>query len=207
MDLKVARISQRGWTSAFRRNLADDDPAASEEPNPDGRRPVRIQSAVVIEQTFWNVSVRLLTAESSSMSEVVSLRSHGKIREQRPLTYTYRNESRQELSPRSTAHRGACELTVVRRLLKRVSGTYSTDRFTVGDMDLEFIDRRKDRVSLADVRAALWARPRSRQLAAQMSCDRSVQRSKWRRRSASVARCRSPRLWLGVVRGLPLFPA
>lgn len=113
-----------------------------------------IKSAVVIEQTFWTMSVRLLTAESSSMSEAASLRSHGESREQRLLTYTYRNEPKQENRPRSTPHRGACEFTVVGRLPKRISGTYWTDRFTVGDMDLEFVDRRKDRTSLAEMPAA-----------------------------------------------------
>lgn len=110
-----------------------------------------IQSAVVIEQTFWTISVRLLTAESSSMSEVASLRSHGESREQRLLTYTYRNEPKQEHRPRSSPHRGACEFTVVGRLPQKVSGTYWTDRFTVGDMDLEFVDRKRDRSSLADL--------------------------------------------------------
>jgi hypothetical protein len=110
-----------------------------------------ITSAVVIEQTFWTVTVRLLTAESSSMSEVASMRAHGDSREQRLLTYTYRNEPKQQHRPRSSPHRGACEFTVVGRLPRTVSGTYWTDRFTVGDMDLVLVDRRKDRESLADL--------------------------------------------------------
>lgn len=122
-------------------------------PKGGNRGPIR--SAVVIEQTFWTLSVRLLTAESSSMSEVTSLRSHGESREQRLLTYTYRNEPRAEQRPRSAPHRGACEFTVVGRLPKTFTGTYWTDRFTVGDMDLKLVDRQKDRQSLADVPVAL----------------------------------------------------
>lgn len=110
-----------------------------------------IESALVVEQTFWTVSVRLLTVESSSMSEVASLRSHGDSREQRILTYTYRNEPRAEHRARSAPHRGACEFAVIGRLPKNISGTYWTDRFTVGDMNLAFVDRRTDRESLADV--------------------------------------------------------
>lgn len=110
-----------------------------------------ITSAVVIEQTFWTLSVRLLTVESSSMSEVASMRNHSESREQRLLTYTYRNEPKQEHRPRSSPHRGACEFTVVGRLPTRIAGTYWTDRFTVGDMHLAFVDRRTDRGSLADL--------------------------------------------------------
>ncbi|AMY54935.1 hypothetical protein HQO44_20885 [Rhodococcus fascians] len=110
-----------------------------------------ITSAVVVEQTFWTISVRLLTAESSSMSEIASLRNHGESKEQTLLTYTYRNEPRAEHRPRSAPHRGACEFTVVGRLPKYITGTYWTDRFTVGDMDLTYVDRKKDRQSLADL--------------------------------------------------------
>lgn len=112
-----------------------------------------ISSAVVIEQTFWTITVRLLTAESSSMSELASMRAHGDSREQFLLTYTYRNEPRQQHRPRSSPHRGACELTVVGRAPTALSGTYWTDRFTVGDIDLELVDRRKGRRSLADISA------------------------------------------------------
>ena len=121
-------------------------------PKNGNRGPIR--SAVVIEQTFWTLSVRLLTAESSSMSEVASLRIDGESREQRLLTYTYRNEPKQENRPRSNPHRGACEFVVVGRLPRKISGTYWTDRFTVGDIDLELIDRKRDRSSLADVPAS-----------------------------------------------------
>lgn len=110
-----------------------------------------IASAVVVEQTFWTVTVRLLTTESSSMSEVASMRAHGESREQHLLTYIYRNEPKQEHRPRSSPHRGACEFTVVGRVPKTISGTYWTDRLTVGDMDLVLVDRRKDRKSLADL--------------------------------------------------------
>ena len=106
---------------------------------------------MVVEQTFWTISVRLLTAESSSMSEIASLRNHGESKEQTLLTYTYRNEPRAEHRPRSAPHRGACEFTVVGRLPKYITGTYWTDRFTVGDMDLTYVDRKKDRQSLADL--------------------------------------------------------
>lgn len=110
-----------------------------------------ITSAVVIEQTFWTVTVRLLTAESLSMSELASMRVQGDSRQQRLLTYTYRNEPRQQHRTRSSPHRGACELTVVGRCPKTVSGTYWTDRLTAGDMDLVLVDRRKNRESLADL--------------------------------------------------------
>lgn len=118
---------------------------------PKGGKRGPITSAVVVEQTFWSLSVRLLTDESASMSEVASLRSHGESRGQCLLTYTYRNEPRAEHRPRSAPHRGACELTVVGRLPKSLMGTYWTDRFTVGDMELTLVDRRQDRGTLADL--------------------------------------------------------
>ena len=40
---------------------------------------------------------------------------------------------------------------MVGRLPKYITGTYWTDRFTVGDMDLTYVDRKKDRQSLADL--------------------------------------------------------
>ena len=97
---------------------------------------------------FGTPARRLASGRKTILAD---LRNHGESKEQTLLTYTYRNEPRAEHRPRSAPHRGACEFTVVGRLPKYITGTYWTDRFTVGDMDLTYVDRKKDRQSLADL--------------------------------------------------------
>lgn len=118
---------------------------------PEGGNRGPILGALVVEQTYWTISVRLLTEESSSMSEVATLRSREASSHQRLLTYTYRNEPKQEHRHRSPVHHGACEFTITGLLPQTLAGRYWTDRLTAGDMELTLLDRHTDRESVANL--------------------------------------------------------
>lgn len=110
-----------------------------------------IQAAVIIDQTYWSLGVTLLSQQSTSYSTAASLRRHGDSRDRRTLTYTYANEPAQEHRPRSQPHAGATQLQVSGRRPTQITGTYWTDRLTVGDLDLRLLDRRTDYPTLAAV--------------------------------------------------------
>jgi hypothetical protein len=129
---------------------------ATLRPHPDSHIPAGgnrgpIDAAVLIEQTYWTVAITLLTAESSSHSTAAAIRRAGDGKNQRVLVYMYDNLPQQQHRPRSQPHTGATQLAVVGRRPTRLTGSYWTDRLTVGDMELAYLDRRTDYTSLADV--------------------------------------------------------
>lgn len=125
---------------------------------PEGGNWGPIESAVVIEQTFWSTAVHLITAESTSHSTAVEFVKRDGSRERQRLVYTYANTPKQEHQPRSTPHIGAAEFEVVGSKPDTISGTYWTGRLTVGDMSLRRLDKKTDHASLADIRTAAQAK-------------------------------------------------
>lgn len=129
------------------------------QPHPDSQIPPGgnrgpIDTAVIIEQTYWSISVSLMTAESASLSTSAAIHADGDSRQRRTLAYTYLNTPKQEHRDRSHLHVGAVRLEIVGRVPATLTGTYWTDRLTVGAMDLRRIDRRTDHSSLASVQSA-----------------------------------------------------
>jgi hypothetical protein len=118
---------------------------------PEGGNRGPIDAAVLIEQTYWSVSVTLMTAESRSISTSAAL--HATSRQQSVLTYTYANEPEQQHRPRSQPHAGASQFNITGRDPRQMSGTYWTARLTAGDMTLRFLNRRGDYPTLAAVTA------------------------------------------------------
>ncbi|SDG21643.1 Cap15 family cyclic dinucleotide receptor domain-containing protein [Klenkia brasiliensis] len=116
---------------------------------PEGGNRGPIDTAVIIEQTYWSVTVRLLTAESRSISTSASI--YNRSAQQAVLAYTYANEPEQRHRPRSQPHAGATELVITGRQPQQMSGTYWTERLTVGDMTMHLLDRRADYPTLAAV--------------------------------------------------------
>jgi hypothetical protein len=110
-----------------------------------------ISAAVIIEQTYWTVAVRLMTDESASVSTSASLRQDGDSREQRILTFTYHNLPKHQNRPRSQPHVGAANLVATGFNPRALRGAYWTDRFTVGDMDLTLATRKTDYGAMSDV--------------------------------------------------------
>ena len=129
------------------------------QPHPDSRIPADgnrgpIPAALVIEQTYWSMSVALLTAESTSTSLSAVVRADGDSRGRYVLAYTYRNAPGQEHRPRSSPHAGAALLQIAGPTPTALNGTYWTDRLTAGDLRLHRVDRRTDYATLADVPGA-----------------------------------------------------
>jgi hypothetical protein len=100
----------------------------------DGSTLAPIEAYVVIRQTFSTLSIRLLTAESSSAlvgSEIVCAPDG-----MHCASGVYRNEPRIEVRPRSPIHYGAIWLEIVTSPTKMLRGHYWTDRNTSGQIDL-----------------------------------------------------------------------
>jgi 4-amino-4-deoxy-L-arabinose transferase-like glycosyltransferase len=117
---------------------------SSESHIPDGGNWGPIESAVLIEQTYWSLSVTTMTGESRSISTSAQLRKSNGSSQQHVLAYTYANEPGQHSQPRSQPHVGASELAVVGRMPTQVTGKYWTARFTAGVMALRYVNRRTD---------------------------------------------------------------
>lgn len=103
---------------------------------------------MVIRQTYWSIWIRQYTAESVGDSHVASFSRIGNGGHK--LTYIYENTPRQNLPHGSPRHIGACQLDIVGTRPKLVNGTYLTDRFTKGDLELRLFDRTVDQAAFSD---------------------------------------------------------
>lgn len=119
---------------------------------PDGGNRGPIEAYVVIEQTFWTISVAQFTAESSSYSRTATFLRHGQSA-QRTLSFLYDNDPRQEHRSRSPRHVGACELKTPQGSPSSLEGSYFTDRYTQGEMTLRLIDRSTNYVDFKAAKA------------------------------------------------------
>ncbi len=102
-----------------------------------------IQAYLVIEQTFWTISIAQSTTESASHSRAVLFIPRHESRRS-ILSFTYDNIPRREHIGRSPRHVGACEVETAGDEPKQLRGMYFTDRFTAGDMVLKLVDRGAD---------------------------------------------------------------
>lgn len=107
---------------------------------PDGGDRGPIEAYVVVNQSFWSLSVRLYTVQSRSDSRGMVLTRYDDSDYQR-LSFMYENQPRPEHLHRSPRHVGTCELEVAGKTPTQMSGTYYTDRLTTGEIKLEFCDR------------------------------------------------------------------
>jgi SMODS-associating 2TM, beta-strand rich effector domain len=99
-----------------------------------------IEAYIIIEQTFWSISITQLTKESESHSRAAVFipRTESK---RSVLSFTYDNQPGRKHLSRSPRHVGACEFEVSGTAPTELKGSYFTDRFTAGDMELKFADR------------------------------------------------------------------
>jgi hypothetical protein len=87
---------------------------------------------LVVRQTFWTVSVRLITKESKSVSLSADLRDTGDgVYE---LAYLYSNEPRLSVQHRSKPHTGAAMLATPVDRSAGLEGMYFTPRPSQGEM-------------------------------------------------------------------------
>ena len=136
--LPVVRATHgRPWIHGLWRAELQPD-GASHIPEGGNRGP--ITAYVVVEQSYWSVFVTQFTAESVSESMAATYMRNPDTRRQL-LSFTYDNRPGRKHVVRSPRHVGTCELSVVGAVPKAVRGTYFTDRFTAGEMRLDFVDR------------------------------------------------------------------
>ena len=108
---------------------------------PDGGNRGPIEAYVCITQTYWSMSIRQYTAESTSDSCSVSLADRPD-HQRFQLAYIYENQPRQEHIDRSPRHFGGSILDITGKIPREVVGFYFTDRYTKGDMHLRLVDRK-----------------------------------------------------------------
>ncbi len=107
------------------------------DPSTNAKREV-IPAFLVIRQTFSTIYVRVYTADSESCSILGSfIQSPDGTHE---LLYTYRNEPRLYVRPKSPIHYGGARLTVSHRI-EQLEGSYWNDRQSIGDMKFLRINR------------------------------------------------------------------
>ncbi|MDR7381726.1 hypothetical protein [Promicromonospora iranensis] len=112
--------------------------ADSDIPKGGNRGP--IPAFLEIKQSFWSIHLRLYSEQSGSRSTATSwLPSYESSVDY--LTFTYDNKPKVSESHRSMRSSGACNLTPTSLRPEEVEGTYFTDRFTKGDMNLVLVDR------------------------------------------------------------------
>jgi|SRR5208337_1023919 len=93
-----------------------------------------VQGYMVVRQTFSTLSLRLLTAESSSelVGTEIVCSSDGLY----CVSGVYRNEPRFQVRHRSPIHFGAVWLKIIDEDPQKILGHYWTDRETAGEMEL-----------------------------------------------------------------------
>lgn len=131
---------------------------------PEGGNRGPITAYMRVKQSYWTVAVQLFTAESSSVSRSFFWDGGHGLGVQW-LTFTYENVPQQRHQSRSSRHLGSCTLRPGSKTSKMIAGTYFTDRYTQGDMKLEWCNNNADAGSYqeAEVHAtagdvSLWAR-------------------------------------------------
>ncbi|MGO9240140.1 MAG: hypothetical protein ACLQBJ_04945 [Bryobacteraceae bacterium] len=100
-----------------------------------------VQGFMVIRQTFMNLSLRLLTEESSS--HLVATEVVRTVDGLYCVSGVYRNEPRYEHRGHSPIHYGAIWLQLIETPTQMLEGHYWTDRNTAGDLRLTERQRKK----------------------------------------------------------------
>jgi SMODS-associating 2TM, beta-strand rich effector domain len=120
------------WKVEFRSDYTDPATGAPTPP---------LEGYMVIKQTHSTLTMRLLTAESSSQlvgNEIVCATDGSYC-----VSGVYRNEPRLSVQDRSRSHYGGIQLKVVEEPEQELIGHYWTDRKTAGEIELT--QRQKER--------------------------------------------------------------
>ncbi|MFI8664162.1 hypothetical protein ACIGKR_29495 [Rhodococcus qingshengii] len=121
---------------------------------PEGGNRGPIPAYIVINQSYWSLHVRQMTVESGSDSKSFFWdRIPGNDVER--LNFLYQNDPRPEHRGRSYPHLGSCSFNTARLVPQSIHGTYFTDRYTQGEMDIRLVDRSKGYTSYQDAAAHL----------------------------------------------------
>lgn len=126
------RLSKRpNLRGTWRGRLASSwvDPTTSKRIDPDP------EVYLVVRQTFWSVTVNLITKESKSCSTTATIEDDGCGQYQ--LVAQYRNTPRASVRERSEVHYGSFKLDIAGEPVDRLEGYYWTDRSTMGELDFD----------------------------------------------------------------------
>lgn len=112
-----------------------------------------VDAYLVVRQTSTDVSVRLVTKESSSSSTLARVAQPDGVV---VLDYLYLNRPRESVRHRSEMHHGSVALEVSGTPAHRLAGRYWTDRDTKGELQFEarrtkIVDDFRDAVTLFEV--------------------------------------------------------
>lgn len=119
---------------------------------PEGGNRGPIPAYIVVSQSYWSLHVRQMTVESGSDSKSFFWgRVPGDDVDR--LSFLYQNDPRPEHRDRSHPHLGSCSLNTARLVPQAIHGTYFTDRYTQGEMDLRLVDRSKGYTSYQEAAA------------------------------------------------------
>lgn len=132
------------WKAALR--------PSAESHIPEGGNRGPIESYIIVEQTFWSLSVIQFTIESESYSRTSTFIKHGES-SIRTLSFLYDNAPRLQHRKRSPRHVGACELRTSIGAPTTLEGSYFTDRYTQGEMSLRLVDRSINFADFASAKA------------------------------------------------------
>jgi hypothetical protein len=119
---------------------------------PEGGNWGPISGYLVVEQSYWSIALTQFTAESASYSKASSFLKH-KDSDKQMLVYVYDNQPKRAHLSRSARHIGGCELEVASGSPTTMSGSYFTDRFTAGGMELRLVDRTTNYVDFSQADA------------------------------------------------------
>ncbi|WP_433732270.1 hypothetical protein ACQP2Y_41000 [Actinoplanes sp. CA-051413] len=123
-----------------------------------------ITAYAVITQSYWSIAIRQYTTESSSISRSFFWdNSDGTGTES--IIFTYDNTPMRKHIKRSPRHLGTCVLRPGHRHPTKLTGSYFTDRYTQGDMELKLISRNVDvgsYVEATDAAQKAATQPKSR---------------------------------------------
>jgi hypothetical protein len=97
---------------------------------------------LVIHQSFFNISCKMLTSEmdSYSVSESFQISSERQIKQ---LMYIYTSKPRISLDNRSLPHDGAIVFDIVEEPSRKLKGRYWTERKKTGEINLKFYNKKK----------------------------------------------------------------
>jgi hypothetical protein len=131
---------------------------ATLRPSPESHIPVGgncgpIHAYLTIEQSYWTLHATLRTAESASRSSNTTIEKcdGSGVTE---LRFLYENVPQVVHQHRSRVHTGVCRISLAGRIPRSITGSYYTDRFTAGDMELDLISRSTEHSTFAEAAAS-----------------------------------------------------
>lgn len=97
---------------------------------------------LVINQSFFNISCKMMTGEmdSYSISEGFKISAERQIKQ---LMYIYISKPRISLDSRSLPHDGAIVFDIVEKPERKLKGRYWTERKTTGEINLAYYNKNK----------------------------------------------------------------